>query len=800
VALRTLLLALVSLSCFAADSAASLAAQLRQLALDPAACYRVRDITLQREDARIYLTDGHLIFSQPVAGRSVIAIFSATDNGDDGEVIIRPPNRSERTALAKATGSPNLDEHFVNAVFVFTDNTAEELLASIRSGASKPDPDMGELIANRLNEMVRNFGTSFQDRLVLDLAAHDSKRSLFYAGFAGKTLGNFDLLYDPSLPEDIILGQVNAQKGGTFSIWSSFLSRSRRKIQKPLEEDAILDNFRIEATLQPNLHMTATTKATLKPLERLEGAMSFELAPQMQVTAALLDGQPVEFFRRESLRSNLVSNRTNEPFLIALPKPLEAGSTHEVEFRHEGTVVRPSGNGVFFVAARTSWYPMHGVHFATYDITLRVPKDLNVVATGDLAEETLDGDTRVVRRRTSRPVRLAGFNIGSYESAKIARGDVEVEVYANRRLETALTRGPQVVVVPPGTSTRGASRGGTEVMTMNATQATPTARLNALANEVASAFEWMATQFGPPPLRAMTVSPIPGNFGQGFPGLLYISTLSFLNDKDRPSPYQTAGQHTFYSEILHAHETAHQWWGNLVTSPSYHDDWIQEALANYSALLVLERKSGAKALETTLDEYRRELASPLPDDRTKVAEQEGPITWGLRLQTDARIEAWRIITYNKGSWIMHMLRRRMGDPPFFALLRELCKRYAYRPLTTEQFRLIAAEFSPKGLPDPTLENFFDNWVYGTGLPTIESTISTRGKAPNVTVSVSVRQTGVGDEFGVDLPVEVRLPGNPKPLVKWLRTAPDSTTVVFNVPAIPAKVEVAPGLGVLANHK
>ena len=134
-----------------------------------------------------------------------------------------------------------------------------------------------------------------------------------------------------------------------------------------------------------------------------------------------------------------------------------------------------------------------------------------------------------------------------------------------------------------------------------------TARLDSLATEIGSALEWMAGLFGPPPLKSLTVSPIPGNFGQGFPGLLYLSTVSFLNEKDRPANYQTPLQNAFYSEILHAHETAHQWWGNLVTSATYRDDWLQEAFANYSALLVLERKKGTKALETTLDEYRREL-------------------------------------------------------------------------------------------------------------------------------------------------------------------------------------------------
>ena len=95
--------------------------------------------------------------------------------------------------------------------------------------------------------------------------------------------------------------------------------------------------------------------------------------------------------------------------------------------------------------------------------------------------------------------------------------------------------------------------------------------------------EFMSANFGPPPLKTLTVSPIPGTFGQGFPGLLYLSTLAYLKPEDLPMAVRTDSQRRFFSELLHAHETAHQWWGNLVTSGSYQDDWLMEALANYSA-------------------------------------------------------------------------------------------------------------------------------------------------------------------------------------------------------------------------
>ena len=94
-----------------------------------------------------------------------------------------------------------------------------------------------------------------------------------------------------------------------------------------------------------------------------------------------------------------------------------------------------------------------------------------------------------------------------------------------------------------------------------------------------------------------------------------------------------------------------------------------EALANYSALLYLERRRGVKALDSVLDGYRKRLLAEATEGRTR--ESMGPIIWGTRLVSSQAPDAWQAIVYEKGSWIMHMLRRRLGDDRFFAVLAEL---------------------------------------------------------------------------------------------------------------------------------
>ena len=325
----------------------------------------------------------------------------------------------------------------------------------------------------------------------------------------------------------------------------------------------------------------------------------------------------------------------------------------------------------------------------------------------------------------------------------------------------------------------------------------PTARLQELAAEIASGMEFMTNSFGPPPLKTLTVSPIPGNFGQGFPGLLYLSTLSYLSPKERPSDQRKPAQQVFYSELLHAHEAAHQWWGNLVTSASYQDDWLMESLANYTALLFLEKRKGRKPFEEILAEYKTHLLQKGPDGRS--LESAGPIIWGLRLSSSQSPGAWRAITYEKGSWIMHMLRGRLGDERFLKMLSELARRYRYQAVSTEQFRALAAEFVPPKSGDPKLESFFEQWVYGTGVPTLKVAYTTSGKAPAVKVRGTVTQSDVDEDFSAYVPVEFQLPGK-QVTTKWVQTSSEPVPFAVDLKQAPSKVTLDPGGVILAIRK
>jgi hypothetical protein len=779
-------------------TAGDIARAVRESSFDREECYRVRDLTLIKEDVRIYLTDGYLIFSKPVAGRRIAAVFSTDVEGGDGEVIVLPPDRAERRSLATFIDAPNLDVHVRAALLMFTGDVYEQLKSQMGNNpANRKVPEMAPLLDEHWTPVLRNLGTSYQVRLTLDLMGKPAGANNLFAGmFQSSKIGNFDVVYDPDNIEQILVGQLTTRENRLyFDTWTSFPARSSRKNPTAPVHDPQVSDYRIDATVMPDLTLNVISRVKVSVKAASVPVAAFEIAREMSVTEVRVDGVPAEVLQAESARLNLARGG-DSLFLVAPTEPLRAGREYEFEFRHSGKVIHEAGQHVYFVSSRSNWYPASGHRFANYDLTFHFPRTLDLVSVGDTVEDRVEGDERVVRRRTSAPVRIAAFNLGDYEHARVERGGYVVDVCANRKLETSLQ--PRAPVLPPMTFPAGGiSRRRPDNVEPNPPieprAPSPIEHLQTLAGEVAASMEFMASRFGPPALPHLTVSPIPGAFGQGFPGLIYLSTLAYLSAVPGNRVGGTASTALFFQDVLQAHEVAHQWWGNRVTPATYRDNWLMEALANCSALLYLEKRRGTRAVESMLDGYRDALLAK--NEAGQVVDSAGPIVLGTRLESSQEPRGWRAITYGKGSWIMQMLRARMGDERFLSLLVELSKRYDRKDITTEEFRLLAAEYLPPKSDDPKLETFFEQWVYGTGIPTLKLTWTVKGAAPNVRLVGTVTQSGVDQDFTAAVPVEIAI-AKGRTMTQWVRSADVPVTFTVALKAAPLKVSLDPHYALL----
>lgn len=141
----------------------------------------------------------------------------------------------------------------------------------------------------------------------------------------------------------------------------------------------------------------------------------------------------------------------------------------------------------------------------------------------------------------------------------------------------------------------------------------------------------------------------------------------------------------FYFDVL-VHEAAHQWWGNAVTPKSWKDIWLNEGFSSYSEALYWEKVSGKDALISTMLSKLGEF------DKTTLYNPQGNI--------------FNETVYDKGAWVLHMLRREIGDSCFFDLLKRYFDNYKYQNAGTNNLLELAQDLSGKNL-----SKFFDQWIY-----------------------------------------------------------------------------------------
>jgi hypothetical protein len=731
-------------------------ASLTRLQLDSAAVYKVESVQrleLRRGDAKLIFEGGYLAFFAPIDGKITGMVFSGR-----GHILSAPRDPIEKQQLARFLGAPVLDQNFTTAYIRFTDDTAVELLEELRLANVAPEPNTAFVNAWQPSALARNPVHSFR---IWSEAYSPSPRPYFVANLSGGSAGPFDFVYDLARSEPIMFGQ--GKKVGEeefYDVWSSY----RLPGTSPVSPSIHAPRYKIEATIHSDNHLTGEAMVHLRADRAGDRLISFELTRQLNVESASIAGQALFTFPDENTNPEDRAASGNDLLYVLLPQPTKSGEEFDLTLRFHGNVIRDAGNGVLFVGARGSWYPHIGdsAEFSDYDLTLHWPRKLRLAATGTKIDEREDGDQRTGHWRTDKPASVAGFNLGEYALGSLASGGYTINVYANRQLEQVLLdrlRPPQEIASSP--TSRPFAGSAADRLRLPLPEPSPADALKGLARDIDASIHYYETFSGPFPLKQLSVSQIPGTFGQGWPGLLYISTYSFLPTETQERAGLTSTGQEHFHDLVPFHEVAHQWWGNVVGWSSYRDQWIDEALSSYLSLLFADsQKSPDHKLRLWLDRFRKRL---LEKGEAEVAPADtGGLILGARLNSSKSPAGYDQLVYGKGAWIFHMLREMLREPGsknpdarFTALLRTLQSKYAYRALSTEDLqREIEAVMTPAMAIEgrKSMEWFFANWVRGTGIPHYRLEYSTKRSEKGFVVKGKLLQTGVADSFVAPVPI------------------------------------------------
>src|SRR5208283_2975195 len=288
------------------------------------------------------------------------------------------------------------------------------------------------------------------------------------------------------------------------------------------------------------------------------------------------------------------------------------------------------------------------------------PRKLVLVATGARVEEKTSEDWAETRWRSDGVFRVAGFNLGPYTSVVRHAGQTSITIYATREADSSLEKQhdaenatPPIIAGPRGTAIN--------PLHMEPVPLVPSALLGNVADIALQAVQYYSSLFGPYPYPRLAISQAPGSFGQGWPELVYLPTLSFLPKSERSEMGLSRKGGDPLGPVIIAHEIAHQWWGNLLGWKTYHDQWLSEGLASYAAALFLAQgKDGNRQFRGLLHLYKDDLLAKTGEGAT--VESGGPIWLGQRLSSSVDPEGYSNIVYKKACWVLHMLRGLMTDP------------------------------------------------------------------------------------------------------------------------------------------
>ena len=709
---------------------------LVHLSLSPEG-FKAAGLKVVLEDFELSWTRGSVFTSPPSVGPTVLVFVG------EGVARFRPRPETERENLRQAEGRPELVEK-VSAAFVRIHPA--DFHRVVVPGKLEPDPGS----RSRFAAAARLYRAEVEQAFVLDTSLPRSPWWL--SPGLGDALVTFEarrgaLTYvlARSEPEGITL--FDRRRRRQYALYpvagrdTSYDEDQQRGVDV-LHHDLSV-RFEPERAFLSGENLMRVRLLGNSPTIRLR----LEESLRVESIRSLEGGEHL-FFRvrhQDALMVSLgaLAGRAREATFVVRFSGFHEPAPVEREVLQDPTVITPDDEfpiePVLVYSNRTAWYPQAGADdHATAVVRLDVPDDRIAVTGGTPGEpRTGNGRTRIEYRQDV-PGKYITVAVGRL--VELPGGGDRLRAFAVPRMRA------QAVEV------------------------------RAEAAKMAAFFEGL---FGPSPYPELNLAVIesrtPG--GHAPPGMVVLSLRpALLRRSLRDDPASFWDVPGFFL----AHEIAHQWWGHGVAPRNYHERWISEAMAHYAAALWVRHALGEDMFRSVMARMERWALRHA---------DKGPLQLGHRLghlQDDAQI--YRAVAYDKGAWVLHMLRVQMGDDAFRRGLTAFQAAHRFGKAGADDLRRALEEAS--GLD---LAAFFRQWVDETAVTELlvsrrtapsaggfrtEVTIQPKNLPAAAKVQVAVVHDGGRDISSVEIP-------------------PEGKTWAIETPRPPRRVEVNRDGGLLA---
>jgi aminopeptidase N len=170
-----------------------------------------------------------------------------------------------------------------------------------------------------------------------------------------------------------------------------------------------------------------------------------------------------------------------------------------------------------------------------------------------------------------------------------------------------------------------------------------------------------------------------------------------------------------------AHEIAHQWFGDMATEKNFAHLWLSEGFANYLTNIYWETKYGKEETNKRLLQDKEKIIAFNRFNNRPVVDSVSDL-----------MDLLNANSYQKGGWVLHMLRGEVGDGAFQKIIQQYYRQYKGSNADTRDFQRVAEKVAAK-----KLDWFFDQWLYKGGIPKINAEWSMQGSQ----VAITIKQTG-----------------------------------------------------------
>lgn len=700
-------------------------------------------ISIVKDAATFQLTSGQVYRFSNVSGKEVFLFFKGT-----GQFIFDAPSTIEKEQLERFYNKKILNEEIKSLFFVFSDTTTLNYFDEVKFEQTTSNKLLEDIVYPMSYLMDTEAG--YFDSEFMYSFLDNRTTPLFYAHIEFKDFETLFYKISPGQFEEISL----SRKKSNSTRWSRATDlicsfHANNSFSNTLARKQTLDIidipfYRINLNINNDQEVSGECELKFDLNQPHSRWLKLSLYYELIADSVFLNGNTQSFYQ----------GKENPEIWIKLPDSINANSINSLKIFYHGELLKKDEFGWIAIKSSLNWYPKYNsFENSLFEITFTYPSNYDLVSIGERISYSENEETKTACWKSQLPTRNVSFNIGKFEKYEFEKKEIpKVNVFISPAAHSKLAHMLVEYEILSGADME-----------------------EKIGTDIQASLEFYQKVFGKIPLKEVNVTEIPYLHGEAFPGLIHLSWFNYQGTEIDKS-----------GELMRAHEVAHQWWGIGVDFEDYHNQWLSEGFAEFSALYFIQAGFSNDDYFDILDKFKTDILS---NRKYLIGEgqKSGPIWLGYRTNSSETEGDFSVIVYEKGAWVLHMLRnmmldlKTMNEDKFAGLLKEFFISYYGKKATIQDFKKLADKYSGENL-----DWFFNQFIYGTEIPEYVFSYNTNQKADGkFYTTCKVIQNNVSDNFKMYVPIKIVLSGN---RFARLRLEIKGKETTIELPGLPEKPE------------